>query len=232
MQWYISWTICKQSAPRSREITTPTPHHLIFTGWMLFLKTNQQCQSTEGKYMVAQKGTYGQHAGGNEKKTSGHLLSSALRLSFTAVTILHVCNATVGGRALASKVQAVPALIPGVKLGGAIPPDLTPRTSYLRSTTSSNRSWTSQLRSGTFLLGSTTLHSEYFSLCMMFCKKNVFLHGHFVICICPCLVWYYFSALTLLVGRQEGHPACKKLSGEVLAWLSVWSEVQTCIWPS
>ena len=33
-------------------------------------------------------------------------------------------------------------------------------------------------------------------------------------------------------GRQEGHPACKKLSGGVLAWLSVWSEVQTCIWPS
>jgi len=30
----------------------------------------------------------------------------------------------------------------------------------------------------------------------------------------------------LLVGRQEGHPACKKLSGGVLAWLSVWSEVQ------
>jgi len=25
------------------------------------------------------------------------------------------------------------------------------------------------------------------------------------------------------VGRQEGHPACKKLSGGVLAWLSVWS---------
>ena len=41
-----------------------------------------------------------------------------------------------------------------------------------------------------------------------------------------------FSALTLLVGRQEGHPACKKLSDGMLAWLSVWSEVQTCIWPS
>ena len=41
-----------------------------------------------------------------------------------------------------------------------------------------------------------------------------------------------FSALTLLVGRQEGHLACKKLSGGVLAWLSVWSRVQTCIWPS
>ena len=40
------------------------------------------------------------------------------------------------------------------------------------------------------------------------------------------------SALTLLVGRQEGHPACKKLSGGVLVWLFVWSEVQTCICPS
>ena len=27
-----------------------------------------------------------------------------------------------------------------------------------------------------------------------------------------------FSALTLLVGLQEGHPACKKLSNEVLVW--------------
>ena len=36
----------------------------------------------------------------------------------------------------------------------------------------------------------------------------------------------------LLVGRQEGHSACKKLSGGVLVWLSVWSEVQTCTRPS
>jgi len=41
-----------------------------------------------------------------------------------------------------------------------------------------------------------------------------------------------FSALTLLVGRQEGHPACKKLSVGVLAWLFVWSEMHTCIRPS
>ena len=46
-------------------------------------------------------------------------------------------------------------------------------------------------------------------------------------------IFYSFSALTLLVGRQEGHPACKKnLSGWVLAWLSAWSEVLTCICPS
>ena len=41
-----------------------------------------------------------------------------------------------------------------------------------------------------------------------------------------------FSVLTLLVGRQEGHPASKKLSVRVLVWLFVWSEVQSCIWPS
>ena len=41
-----------------------------------------------------------------------------------------------------------------------------------------------------------------------------------------------FSALMLLVGWQEGHPVCKKQSGGVLVWLSVWSKVQTCIWPS
>ena len=46
--------------------------------------------------------------------------------------------------------------------------------------------------------------------------------GGVVICHLPGA----FSAVTLLVERQEGHPACKKLSGGVLAWLSVWSEVQ------
>jgi len=47
---------------------------------------------------------------------------------------------------------------------------------------------------------------------------------HLVVCA--------FSALTLLVGWQEGHPACKKLSGGVLAGLFVWSDVQNCIWHS
>jgi len=48
----ISWTICKQSAPRFRQIATPTPHHSIFTGRMLFLTPNQQCQSTEGNNAI------------------------------------------------------------------------------------------------------------------------------------------------------------------------------------
>jgi len=38
-----------------------------------------------------------------------------------------------------------------------------------------------------------------------------------------------FSALTLLAGRQEGHPDCKKQSGGVLAWLSVGSEVHMAL---
>jgi len=46
-------------------------------------------------------------------------------------------------------------------------------------------------------------------------------------------LFYAFSALTLLVGWQEGHAAYKKLSGEVLVWLSVWSEVQMiAVWSS
>ena len=49
---------------------------------------------------------------------------------------------------------------------------------------------------------------------------------------CIYVLLFAFSASTLLVGQQEGHTACKKLSRGVLAWLSIWSEVQTCIWPS
>ena len=45
----ISWTICKQFAPRSRQITTSTPHQSTVTGRTLFLTPNQQCQSTDGQ---------------------------------------------------------------------------------------------------------------------------------------------------------------------------------------
>jgi len=37
-----------KSAPRSRQITTPAPHHSVFTGRMPFLTLNQQRQSTKG----------------------------------------------------------------------------------------------------------------------------------------------------------------------------------------
>jgi len=42
---------------------------------------------------------------------------------------------------------------------------------------------------------------------------------------------FTFSVLTLLVGHHEECPACRKLSDEVLTWLSVWSEWQIlCMW--
>jgi len=41
---------------------------------------------------------------------------------------------------------------------------------------------------------------------------------------------FAFSAFALLVGQQEGHPACKKLSGGVLAWLSVWRVACLALW--
>ena len=48
------------------------------------------------------------------------------------------------------------------------------------------------------------------------------------------LYYNVFRYLLLVFGcvfslRQEKHPACKQLSDKVLAWLSVWSEVQM-IW--
>jgi len=63
------------------------------------------------------------------------------------------------------------------------------------------------------------LYSSY-----VYCTANILLF--------QCSSCCAFSALTLLVGWQEGHPACKKLSSGVLAGLSVCSEVQTCIWPT
>jgi len=47
-----------------------------------------------------------------------------------------------------------------------------------------------------------------------------------------CVYRFAFRALMLLVGWQEGHPVCKIPSIGVPVWLSVWSEMQTCIWPS
>jgi len=38
-------------------------------------------------------------------------------------------------------------------------------------------------------------------------------------------LYFESNALTLLVGRQEGHPACKNLSGGLLAWLSVGADL-------
>jgi len=65
------------------------------------------------------------------------------------------------------------------------------------------------------LVSLTTLYLElYFvySSCTPSMPLSIFLFFQFP--------YFAFSALTLLVGRQEGHLACKILSGGMLAWLS------------
>ena len=44
--------------------------------------------------------------------------------------------------------------------------------------------------------------------------------------ICSSVLWRCW------LGGRKGIRSVKKQTGGVLAWLSVWSEVQTCIWPS
>jgi len=48
----IVLTKSKQFASCSGQITMPAPHHLIFTGQMLFLMPRQNCRSTEGTSMT------------------------------------------------------------------------------------------------------------------------------------------------------------------------------------
>jgi len=62
------------------------------------------------------------------------------------------------------------------------------------------------------------------------CEVRLCMPCIFITSLCSFIA---FSALTLMAGHQEEHPACEKLSDKVLAWLSVWSEVQMiCIWSS
>ena len=59
---------------------------------------------------------------------------------------------------------------------------------------------------------------------------------HILLChdIFPDLMYLQiaFSALTLLVGRQEGHPACKKLEWWGTGVVICLDRDATCIWPS
>ena len=69
----ISWAICK-SAPRSRQITTPAPHHpttQFFTGRMPFLPPNQQHQSTEGTWLPLSNDISSWHGTEQQTRCSG-----------------------------------------------------------------------------------------------------------------------------------------------------------------
>ena len=74
-----------------------------------------------------------------------------------------------------------------------------------------------------------SLQLSLWTLVFLFSINSLFFLVFYYSLFCFSVVDQAFSALTLLVGRQEGQPACKKLSGGLLAH---WSGVQTCIWPS
>ena len=197
----ISWTICKQSGPRCRQITTPTRHHSIFTGWMLFVTPNRQWQCTEG----------------------------ILLLIFYYYYLLLICWSLYTLRVLTARVDEHSVQRPSTRL-----------------------MWNgSALITGSLGWPFPTLKYK----CSLFFKQNIRNQFHRTACgksrglklpncwlkflkidLKYCVICYIFSdafsALTLLVGRQEGHPVCRKQSGGVLAWLSAWSEVQTCTRPS
>jgi len=70
-------------------------------------------------------------------------------------------------------------------------------------------------------------------------NSNCLLKVFFGLVFTLMLIDYCFSAAEVVcvqfavyMMQQEGHAVCKKLSGGVLAWLSVWIELLTCIWPS
>ena len=61
---------------------------------------------------------------------------------------------------------------------------------------------------------------QFFLLCVPYHLTSVFW------CLfLPSVLWRCW------LGGRKGIRLVKKLSGGVLAWLSVWNEVQTCIWP-
>jgi len=62
----------------------PAPHHSIFTGRMLFLTSNQQCQSTEGPHSN----------NNNKKKLFKTRLPTLKKLHFTERSLSIVMTAT------------------------------------------------------------------------------------------------------------------------------------------
>jgi len=83
----------------------------------------------------------------------------------------------------------------------------------------------SSAKNAVFLLGEWIVPASW-CICWseIKCTISIFL------CVCVCLCLQCFDAVGWVAWK--GIRPVKKLSGEVLAWLSVWSKVQTCIWPS
>ena len=67
------------------QITTIVPHHSFFTGQMLFLTPNQQCQSIEGSINCIQSTTSEENPGRSSNLTSLFLMFYNIHSVFTSV---------------------------------------------------------------------------------------------------------------------------------------------------
>jgi len=68
-------------------------------------------------------------------------------------------------------------------------------------------------------------HVNFFQLQYNIQYNTKFVKRHVAVASEPSVLWRCW------LGNRKGIRPVKKLSGGVLAWLSIWSEVQTCIWP-
>ena len=92
---------CASLHPRSRQITTPAPHHSFFTGRMPFLPPNQQRRSTEGRAPRRPRTLIGSHTlsvrysrrraaamTGSDRNRPWRLLTSELDMAITRIWVL------------------------------------------------------------------------------------------------------------------------------------------------
>ena len=80
-----------------------------------------------------------------------------------------------------------------------------------------------------YKLAREQLSTQMYGVALNFARQAFYCFGMFLsqnLCGFYCALYVYcaFSAWTRLVGRQEGHLACKKLSDGVLAWLFICLE--------
>ena len=85
----ISWAISK-SAPCSRSIATPAPHHSVFTGWMPFPTPNQQRQSTEVISTAVKYARQQRHASFQFYRGSLNLLHNSSIFCFFVIMAMNI----------------------------------------------------------------------------------------------------------------------------------------------
>ena len=56
--------------------------------------------------------------------------------------------------------------------------------------------------------------------CVVYVNNVAYIYKRITTMLVVCIKTFAFSALTLLVGCQEGYPVRKNLTDEMLAWLS------------